>query len=110
MGIILSLCNKKYTNKEYYNINDDEYVQNAEKLILKFIKIQNNDKLSTSIKNNQLYDIYYEYDMLICKLNTDYNKNIINMELGLLSNKRKIIEHISELKIKYLSDKLMQTL
>ena len=93
-----------------------EYIIEAENLIWQFTSIsQNNNlnylnnlnKLEKYKKYTKLNNIYYEYDMLICKINTEYNKDSDKMNVELLKDHNILLEYLYKLKAEHMDDDII---
>lgn len=110
MGSFFTQYVQKDEFKESSDLYNDENIINAEHIIKKMIELNNDKNINKLIKNKRLNELAYDVDIIVCKLNTEYNKNGKKMTIKLLNNHNKIISHINNLKIKYINQILMENL
>jgi hypothetical protein len=120
MGIISSICEKYYKNNKIINVNKTndlekneyykEYITEAENLICQFINISQNNKLNKIDKYNKLNNIYYKYDMIICRINTEYNKDSYKMNVELLKDHSSLLEYLYKLKSEHMDNDIINLL
>jgi len=90
----------KFDKNEYYQ----EYINQAENLINIFNNTHLNLSLDKIEKYNKLNNIYYRYDMLICKLNTEFNRDSDKMKVELLNNHTHVLEYLYKLRTDKMDD------
>lgn len=101
MGCFFTKTNKN--NDIPTNLYDNIEVKNAEFIIKKIIETNIDENINNITKKSLIIDLLYNYDMILCKLNTQYNKNEIKQKDNLIRNHLKIIEHLLNLKYKYVN-------
>jgi len=99
---------KIYPNKNFSNrtsllesdINIEENINNYQ------LPIKNKKSILQNIEL-RLYNLSFEYDYIICGLNTQYNKNV-NKKNNNIENIKKIIDYIINLKNKEITPKILE--
>lgn len=104
MGLFLThfVKKEKINNNEPFDIFDDIDVIKAEKIIKKIIQLNNDTNIDKSTKTNIINNLAYEYDMIVVKLNTEYNVQQNKIDVN-LENHMKIIRHLLNLKISHIN-------
>ena len=104
MGSFFTHPTKKDKNYKYeqFDIFDNNNVIKAESIIKKIIQLNNDTNIDKFTKTNIINNLVYEYDMIVVKLNTEYNINQNKTDIN-LENHMKIIRHLLNLKISHIN-------